>query len=147
MTVRQDVRDAVIARLNTARPANIPEATRRRYVPGQRVTNQRLAVFFVKEEDKRIGGAGGPVTHRAILIATQVVDAVEDPADADDAVEPALAWLTQVLAASNLSGLVLDIEETGTLWETSNEDLFYIAATVTWRVTYQTARANLSAKQ
>jgi hypothetical protein len=146
-TVRQDIRDAFITAINTARPVGVPEATRRRFIPGQRVSSQRLGVFFVKEENVQPGGRSGAVTKRALTLATQVVDAVEDPEDADDSVEPSLTWLVSVLAGSNLGGLVFDIQETATVWETQNHDLFYVAATVTWTVTYQTQRANLAAKQ
>lgn len=146
-TVRQDIRDAFISTINLARPSGVAEATRRRYIPGERVTEQRIGVFFLKEENQQPGGRSGPVTSRALTIATQVVDAVEDPADADDAVEPALAWLVRVLAGSNLGGLVHDVTESGTVWETLNQDLFYVAATITWKVNFQTQRANLAAKQ
>lgn len=144
ITLRQSIRNGVIELLNTARPQDVPEFTKRRYVPGERVTEQRGSVFFVAEPAERIGGRGGPVTQRKLVIAVQIVDAVEEPDEADDAVEPALAWITQQLGTATLAGMVHDFEQLGTAWETESRELFYIAATTTWRVEYQTLRADLN---
>jgi hypothetical protein len=143
VTIRQTIRDQVLELLNTDRPNNVPEFTKRRAVPGERVTEQRGAVFFVAEPAERVGGKGGPVTLRKFILAVQVIDAVEETDEADDALEPALAWVTAKLGNTNLSGLVHDIEHTGTGWESDSRELFYICATTTWRVEYQTLRADL----
>lgn len=144
-TVRQQIREAAIALLNTGRPNTLPPFTKRRYVPGERVREQRCAVFFVAEPAERFGSSkAAPGTLRRLVIAAQVVDSVEDPEEADDAVEPALAWITEKLGNTNLAGLVHDIEQTGTVWETDSKDLFYVAATTTWRVEYHTLRNDLT---
>lgn len=144
MSIRQDIRDRVIALLNTDRPSNVPEFTKRRYVPGQRITEQIAGVFFIAEPAERMGGKGGPATLRKFVLAVQVVDAVEETDEADDALEPALEWITRQLGGTNLEGLVHDIEHTGTGWDAESRELFYIAGTTTWRVEYHTLRADLS---
>lgn len=144
-TVRQLIRDAGILRLNTGRPSSVSEFTKRRYVPGERLREQRCAVFFVAEPAERFGsGKAAPGTLRKLVLAAQVVDAVEDPTDADDVLEDPLAWITKQLGDTNLGGLIHDIEQTGTIWETESRDLYYIAATTTWRIEYHTLKADLT---
>lgn len=144
VTIRQTIRNRVIVLLNTDRPADVGEFTKRRYVPGERILEQRCAVFFVAEPAQRLGGRGGPATERKFTLAIQVIDAVEEPEEADDVVEPALAWITSRLDTTTLEGLAHDVEHTGTAWETDSRELLYIAASTTWRVEYQTLRGDLN---
>lgn len=149
MSVRQQLRDAAIAALNAAPPTGVPQATKRRYVPGAKLTGPRLAVFFLEEETIQAAGSNSPIVRRAMIYGVQAVAAVEDPADADDAVEPMLAHVTEVLGDTNLGGLATRILELGTLWQTGegNSGLFHIAALNRWRVEFQTRRDDIALKQ
>lgn len=147
MTIRQQIRDQVIAELNDDRPSDIPEATKRRYIPGDRLAAPRIAVFFINEPTRPATNRHSPLTSRELFIATQCLNLVENVEDVDDSVEPLLAWVTQVLGSSNLAGLALDIEEAGTQWEVQYADCVYVAATTRWRVAYQTLRNDLTRKQ
>jgi len=146
-TVRQEVRDAVIAALNDARDPDLPEATKRRWVPGQANRCPSIGVFFLQEQPRQIGGRHGGLVERPLQIGAQCVVAVSSPDLADDAVEPLLAHVVERLGSTTLSGLALDVEELGTKWEHAQMDRFYLAATMTWQINFQTRRDDLSQRQ
>jgi hypothetical protein len=146
-TIRQQLRDQLITELNEAPPTGVPEASKRRFVPGQRLPEPRLAVFFGPNETVARKAAPFPVKDRELVISIQAAVAVEDPAEADDAVEPLLAHVADVLNGSNLAGLATEVEELGTEWASGSADLFYHAGVVRYRVRFQTKRNDLSAKQ
>lgn len=148
MSVRKDIRDRVILELNAAPPAGVPEATRRRYVPGTVVSDPRLAVFFLEEEVSDAGaGSNSPVVRRAMFYGIQAVASVEDPADADDALDPLLEHVVAIMGETRLNGLATKIKEVSTIWQTGEAGLFVIAALTRWRIEFQTRRADLTLKQ
>lgn len=148
LTIRQRCRDEAIAELNAAPPTGIPQATMRRYIPGQKITEPRIACFFGNEDPSRPLGAGGPLTKREFMLAVQCVVIVEDPKDADDTMEPLLAHIVKTLGATNLDKLATNVEEKGTTWAGSNDGAAFILAALTlWKITYQTLRNDLTKKQ
>ena len=148
MTVRTDIRDAVLSLLNTGTPEGIPETTKRRYVPGEKLVESRIAAFFAEETDNRIGGPAGPLTKRSLTIALQAMVGVENPEDADDAVEPLLTHIVDRMGDTNLGGLALNVVEVSTLWASANDaGRFYLVALTRWQIEYQTRRADLTRKQ
>lgn len=147
MSIRQQIRDQIITELNTDRPTDVPECTKRRYVPGELLRAPRIAVFFRRDPARPATGRHSPLVARELFISTQCLNLVEDPADIDDSVEPFLTWITSVLGETNLDGLAHEIEEGETTWEVQYGDCIYVAATTLWRVSYQTLRNNLAAKQ
>lgn len=146
MTVLQDVRDAVIAALNDSPPALVPTFGKRRWLPGQELEagEFRGAVFFHRESTQRVGGMRGPITQREHTFAVQVVTAVDEPSSIDDALEVARAWVVGKLGDTNLGGLVHDLEEGDTAWETQNLGRVIGAVTTLWRARFQTNRSNLA---
>jgi hypothetical protein len=146
-TTRQLIRDAFIEALTVDRDPDIPAATKRRWVPSESNRCPSIGVFFLEEQAQPVGGRHGGLVERPLKIATQCVQAVATPDLADDAIEPLLAHIVARLGSANLDGLVLDISELSTKWETAALDRFYIAATVIWSVQYQTRRNDLSARQ
>lgn len=149
MTVRQDCRDACITLLNTARPSDVPEAGKRRFAPGERITDPRIAVFFGEEQTAQPGGSRSPIAARSLIMAVQAIVAVETPAEADDACETLLAWIVEQLGNTALGGLATNVRELGTLWQQGGDatSLFYLVATTRWQVDFQTLRADLTRKQ
>lgn len=147
MTVRTLVRDAIIAALNTDRPTGIPEAGKRRFLPGQRLVDRRLAVFFNEEGAERQGGRRGPITQRNLIFGVQAAAAVEDPGEADDAVEDILEWIVAVLGENSLDGKATDVTELGTVWAVAQADLIYVVALTRWKIEFQTLRDDLSDSQ
>lgn len=148
-TIRKAVRDRAIYELNLDRPTGIPEATKRRFVPGQVIKESRIAVFFAEED--AMPGPGGrpssPLTRRRLMLAIQSIVAVERPEDADDVAEDMLAHITERMGKTNLNGLAFSVTELSTLWASAPGDLFYLVALQRWAVDYQTAKADLTAKQ
>lgn len=148
MSVRQDIRDAVIALLNAAPPTGVPVTTKRRYVPGEKLVESRIAAFFAEEAANRIGGAAGPLTKRSLTIALQAMVGVENPEDADDAIEPLLTHIVDRMGDTNLGGLALNVSEVSTLWGSANDaGRFYLVGLTRWQVDYQTRRDDLTRKQ
>lgn len=148
MSVRQSIRDRAILELNAAPPTGVPQTTKRRYVPGTKLTEPRIAAFFAEEETQRIGGPGSALTSRSFILALQAIVIVEDPADADDACEPLLEHIVAVMGDTNLAGLATGVSELSTLWASANDSAGFILAAMTrWRITFQTVKNDLSRKQ
>lgn len=145
MSRRQDLRDAAIAALNAAPPTGVPACTKRRFIPGEQLREPRLAAFFAEEEARRPAGAAGPITHRGLTLVIQAMTTVEDPEDADDAIEPMLEHIVAVMGDTNLGGLALNVLELGTLWAASNEGgRVYVVALTRWKLDFQTKRNDLT---
>lgn len=147
MTIRQQVRDTAIAEINTDLPVGVPECGKRRFVAGEKVTEPRMAAFFGEEDVQQPQGRGGPLAKRSLILVIQAIAVVENPEDADDAVEPMLEHITSVMGDTNLGGLALGISEISTLWATGGDSVFVVAALTRWRIEYQTLRDDLNAKQ
>lgn len=148
MSIRQSIRDRAITELNAAPPTGVPQTTKRRYVPGTKLTEPRIAAFFAEEETQRVGGPGSALTSRSFILALQAIVIVEDPADADDACEPLLEHIVSIMGDTNLAGLATDVSELSTLWASANDSGGFILAAMTrWRIKFQTVKNDLSRKQ
>lgn len=144
-TVRQTIRDRVITELNTDLPTGIPECTTRRFIPGEKIREARIAAFFNDEDDGDVGGAGGALTAHSLVLALQVIVPVEDPAEADDAIEPMLAHICERLGETNLNRLATRVRPMNTLWATANDGgVFVIVSLMRWRINYQSVRNDLT---
>lgn len=142
-SIRLDVRDAVIDTLNTDTPSDLPQATKRRWLPGTPLKEPSIAVFFNEEENRLPGGRTSGLAARRLQIAIQCADAVESPEEADDAMEAMLSWVVKALGDTQLGGLVSWTEELGTKWYVTVLDRVYVQAVVVFALYYQTARANM----
>lgn len=147
MTIRSEIRDQAIAELNASLPTDVPACGKRRYSPGEMTTAPRMAAFFGEEDAKQPGGMAGALTKRELILVIQAIVTVENPEDADDAVEPMLEHIASVMGDTNLNGLAHGITEISTLWATGEAHVFIIVALTRWRIHYQTKRNDLSAKQ
>lgn len=147
MTRRQQVRDAVIAALNAELPTGVPEAGKRRYVPGTMVAEPRIAVFFGEENiEQRPAGWPSGIEQRDHTMIVQAIVAVESPDQADDAMEPLLAHIADTLGGNLLDGLLTDTAELGVLWQqgSDNASAFYLSAWTRWRLQFQTKVGDVS---
>lgn len=149
MTIRTQIRNAAIAALNLDLPTGIPACTQRRFIPGEKLREPRLAAFFEQELVERKGGRAGPLVQRNLILSIQAMLATEMPEDADDLVEPMLEHIIAVMGDTNLNGLTTDIAEVNSQWFATDNNLgrFFIVVTTRWRLEYQTRRADLGAKQ
>lgn len=148
MSIRREIRDEIIARLNDDPPSGVPQASKRRWFPGFPLMSTRLSVFFIEEPVETLGGkAAGPIAKRNLAVGIQAACAVEDPADADDALEPVLEWVNEVLGETTLDGKVWSCTERVTAWDAIAADRLYCQAVVIYDITYQTRRNDLTSAQ
>jgi hypothetical protein len=141
-SIRLQIRDRIITELNTSRPGDVPAATKRRWMPGEPITESRIAVFFI-EEANRLPSRTAGIAARSLQVAVQCVTAVAEPDEADDAVEPMIDWAVKVLADSNLNDLASWVEEVATRWSVAQMDRVYVAVTVVFQVNFQTKRTDM----
>jgi hypothetical protein len=145
MSVRTEIRDQAIQELNTDRPTDVPECTRRRFIPGEKIRAARLAAFFQDEDADQVGGDSGPLTERNMVLLIQAIVPVELPEEADDAIEPLLEHIVATLGDTKLSGKALGVRELNTLWATANDGgVFVIVALTRWRIRYYTRKNDLT---
>ena len=148
VTISLDIRDAVMTALNTDTPTGIPMATKRRVMPGEPVREPFIAVFLGREQVTHPGGSRGPIADRPLEVLIELGTATDDLANVDDLIEPLRAWLVKALGDSNLGGLASEVQELGvTERATYKLDLYNALAITAWTVRYQTARADLAARQ
>lgn len=148
MSVRQQIRDRAILELNTDTPTGVPATTKRRFIPGEKLRTPRLAAYFAEEEANKVGGASGALVKRDFVLALQASIVVDDPEDADDAMEPLLEHVVATMGDTNLAGLALEVSEIGTLWASGNDaGAFILVAMTRWRIKFQTVKNDLSRKQ
>lgn len=141
MTRLQTLRDAILTELNVSnRPV---EFTKRRWNSDSALEEDeiRAAVLFHREIPRLVGGS---VTQRDNQIAVQVVTATAEPDEIDDALEDARDWMVSRLGNTNLGGLVQELEEGPTTWETATIERVHGAFITLWSATYQTHRADLT---
>lgn len=143
--MRQRARDQLILELNEDLPEGIPLAGTRRWIPGQRLTEPRLAVFFGPKEG--VSRRHLSIDDRELILSLQAVVAVEEPAAADDALEPILRHIAERLGDTNLQGLATSLDEAETEWQSASMDLFYHQAVVRYRLRYQSKRGDLTKQQ
>lgn len=146
-TVRQRIREQLLVLLNTARPSNVPEVRRRLWFPGEEDTRATMGLFTAQEPVHRGGGRHGPASLRELTLGVQCKASAQNLDAGEDLVEPMLAWAVQVIAATNLDGLIHDTEEVQTTWTQHKQDLLYVVAMQQWTIRYQTLRADLTATQ
>jgi hypothetical protein len=140
MSIRKDIRDRIIEELNANRPGVVPAATHRRWSPGETDKDLTISVHFQEEDTDRVGGRHSNLVTRELVIAVQCIGATNYAGFSDDLLEPLLVHVVETLGETNLQGLVDDMHELKTVWETAKMDKFYIAATVTFAVRFQTDR-------
>lgn len=145
MTIRLQIRDAIVDALNLNRPGDIPEATKRAWT---RESDKELSMAVVfMDEPVTHRNRQDPLATRKLIVGVECVGSALAPELTDDTVEPLLSWAVKVLGDTNLDGLVHSVEEDRTTWERAQLERFYMRATVRFSVSYQTRRADLDAKQ
>lgn len=141
MTILQTLRDAIITELNASN--NPLTFTKRRWTADSALEEDEIrgAVLFHRENPRIVGGT---ITQRDNQIAVQVVTATAEPDEIDDALEDVRDWMVNRLGGSTLGGLVHELEEGPTTWETATIERVHGAFITLWVVKYQTHRADLT---
>lgn len=148
MTFLQQIADAVLAALNTGRPAGVPEA---KLWSGVALEPQDLparTVAWTEEKSDRGGSPTSAVVTRTVTFVVQ--DLVAGPGSGgqrpQEICEAFRAWsIAQLVAnrfiASDSLPLAIDTVETGTLWEFEQGESPFCRCTHSFEVTF-TTRAN-----
>jgi hypothetical protein len=150
MTLRADIRQAILDGLNaTTRPADVPPAHGRRWVPSPESGSHRrlpsIGVWFIEEPASE---ARGGARERFLSLAVQCVAAGEVEDDVDILCDPMLAWAEEVLGSTSLARTLRhQINLDRTTWDAHLLDKVYVSAIQTWKVTYQTLRADSASAQ
>lgn len=146
-TVRQAIREGLLALLNTDRPAAVPVVRRRLWFPGEDDPRATMGLFTAQEGVSTGGGRHGPVSVRELTLGVQAKATAQDLDAGEDLVEPMLAWAVQIIGATSLDGLIHDTAEVQTTWTQHKQDLLYVVAMQQWTIRYQTLRADLTRTQ
>lgn len=149
MTILQQVADAILAALNTGRPAGVPEAKLWTGVALEPEDLPARTLAWTEEATARAGGvATSPLVTRRVSFHVQDLvagtGAGGQPAQA--ACEPLRAWSVKALSGQRYTGgdgkpLAIDTVETGTTWQLEQGEEPYTRCTHTFDVTF-TTRAN-----
>lgn len=142
MTIRMQVLRAAQTALNTNRPADVPEVTLRRTTPGEAVRDSRLSVFLGEETALPPRNPGDPFSQRRVVLVVQAIVPVEEPGEADEAIEPLLAWAEQALGHTSLGGLAHQTIYTGTQWQPYQLDVVVAMAMATYEIAYHSTRGD-----
>lgn len=140
MTIRLQILEAIVTRLNTDRPSGIPLATKRRAYEGEPLDGPQIGVFLGEETVKPIGGRWGKFVERAQQFFVQCRDVTESNEELDVISEPLLAWATRALAGQDLGQLAHDIQEARIHRVPQKVDRFVQVAIAEFVVNYQTRR-------
>lgn len=144
-----EIRDATIVLLNTDRPTEIPEATKRWLFPGAPFEGSRIAVLLDDEPGRYPrDNASSAITLRNRMVWVQIAVISETGEDLDDQVEDIREWVTSVLGSTNLGGLVLNLHDRGILSNPPPRrymlDRYHLVVHCGWIAEYQTKRDDLS---
>lgn len=138
--------EQAIDELNAETPTGIPDATNRRYIEGEKISEPRIAVFLGDErvEPPRNNAPADPITLRRGALAVQCIALTDDPAELDAVVDPLLQHVVRTLGRSRLDKLVFSLAETGSTRRAYQSDTYVMVLTVLFNMTYQTARDDLT---
>jgi hypothetical protein len=150
VTVALEIRDAVIEALNDAPLSGVPQASKRRVMPGEPIEESFIAVFLDDEAVSYPGNERGPLTARNMGLLIEHGIVTDDLSAVDDLIEPLREHVVERLGDTNLGGLATSVIERGIpeggrlVWKL---DRYNAICIVRFEVRYQTARANLSERQ
>lgn len=148
-SIRERIVLAVIAALGTDAPEGFPAPVRARLDSPDAEQLPALTVYQVTEivapmRDSTTGGAmRGPVVRRALLFNVEVLVAAEgDGVDAQ--LDPYLVWITSSVIGGDTFGGLADnpADEAGAKFGYEQAKVSIAKATVTFRIEYQTLRAD-----
>ena len=114
MTVRESILEAIVAALNTARPAGIPAAERARTLGVDIESMPTILVYPGRDTATDVGGRAGPIQKRSFEILVECWAAKSETATADQATDPLAAWVVCTLGDNSLGGLVSKLRDSAT---------------------------------
>jgi hypothetical protein len=106
-TLRAQIVDAVVAALNTGRPAGIPEASRLRQSQFEASETPSISVYPANESIQQATRVPGPLVKRELQIVVEARVAGDEP---DALLDPSLSWIEQAVTRLE-SALIHDAPE------------------------------------
>lgn len=145
-TIREQIIEAAVVAVNVGAPTGVPACVRTLMQPSEQVQLPSITCFPFREviNDRSATGRWGPIITRDLYLRF-VVYAQGEPAD--QALDPILAWLTQALGGQQFGGLANDTVEHEINWQYDEGTFQVAAASVDFRVEYQTLRADATKTQ
>jgi hypothetical protein len=106
VTVREQIMAAVGPRLNTGRPAGVPEAIRARTHAIQPSALPVLSYYMGPERVRKAGGKSlSPVLDRTLTLFVEAYAAATEDTTADAALDPLCSWVEAQLGEHEWGGL------------------------------------------
>lgn len=137
-SVREQVLQAVMAALNTGRPAGVPAVERTRVIALEASQLPSTVLVPRRESVEKTGGRFGPLVSRRLSLELEHRAAGGASLPPDQAVDALLAWPVKALCASTLGGLAIEINESGTEWHYADGEAPFVLAVQTFEIAYTT---------
>jgi hypothetical protein len=139
LSVREKIMRQVIDALNTDRPMNIPKADRRKLRPYTPDELPAIDVIQASEEVQPIANKTSPLVNRLLKIRIRAWVKDTEP---DSAIDPLLAWMTDVIAGNTFNGMANYTLETLNEWNAEEADAVYGVVSREYVIEYSTSRTN-----
>lgn len=141
-TIRDQIIEAAIAKLNTSTPVGVPTATRLRMTPYEPEELPAINVFPVREEVRSDpAGRFGPVVMRSMTFRVLLHARGSDTVSPDKALDDMAAWVSH-LGGQQFGGLAIDTEESSLEWLYEEEDFAYSSLAIDFRVDFKTLKSD-----
>jgi hypothetical protein len=144
-TMLKQISDAMLAALNTGRPAGVPAATFWTGLPVNPATLPHRTLGWHNEAVEQVGSTEGPLVRRTVQFAVEDIVGASTTTSALAAAEPLRAWSIKALVGNRfvVSGTPLAIRsgELGTQWVLEQAEVPFARVVHQFEVTF-TTRAN-----
>lgn len=145
MSIRLQIIQDVVTRLNTARPAGVPVARLRRPLPTNKPgllagSANELNVYFATESKRPATNKHGPLSSKELRFIAETRMVAASLEQIETVLEPAHTWLEDTLESAGPSSLFHGISFTNLAWVPVQEDRLYAVSLMMFTVEYQTNR-------
>jgi len=140
-TIREQILDELLTRLNAAPPSGVPAAVRERvnpFEPGS-LPKRNLCIpptTQAQETVDRVGGRRGPVVQRVLRVGVECYAS----GSTTESLDAMLEANTAALVSDESGQLFHEVEEESTTWEATGLEQDFRKATQIFRVTYVTKK-------
>jgi len=148
-TIRQQILDAAVRLLNAGRAIDIPEASTRRWLPGDEQSLPAISVWTIEETRRRAQRSarfGGP-DERTLKVAIQVIDSCADNDGAEQQIDRLVEHVDDRLGDTTIGDLAHRVIVDRITWEVVQQDRTIVVATAECLIQYQTTRGDSSRNQ
>lgn len=151
MSIRLEIVQRSIVKLNTSRPGAVPEARLRRPLPidaGNVPAAAELNLYFSIEDMRpATNRSSSPLTKKELSLIVESRVPIKDATKIEEELEPIHSWVEKVLSGENLDGYIHMITPVRLQWVPVFLDKIYAISLFRFLVEYQTARDNPDAIQ